>query len=689
MKSYDTPDTGKKPGKNSQMNEILRDAREAFSRCQDANDHNRIAALEDIRFAKLSEQWPSEVEAQRNREKRPCLTINKLPAFIRQVVNDSRLNKPSIKVHPVDSGADPETAEIINGLIRNIEYTSNADVAYDTAIESAVTGGFGYFRIGMDYAYDDSFDMDLTIQRISNPFSVYGDPNSTAADSSDWDEAFVVDAVPKRIFKRRYKGVKNANGSPVAVDFSAAGWNGVDDPWLGEDSVLVAEYWTRREITREIVLLDDGRIFDAKTLEEDPDLAAVNIALESGMAKIADRRVTKSHEVRQRILTGADVLEDNLWPGRYIPIVPVYGDEFDVEGKRYFRSLVYNAKDAQRMVNYWRTTSTELVALAPRVPWIGKKGTFKSDAQRWSTANTQSHAFLEFDTEMPLRQPLDSGIAAGALQEALNAADDMKSIIGLYDASLGARSNETSGRAIMARQREGDVATFHFIDNLSRAIRHAGRILIDLIPRVYDAPRIVRVLGEDGSQFPAAINQEVPMLDPQTGEPLTDETGNAITAMHDLSAGKYDLTVTAGPSFTSRREEAAMQMTEFIRAFPEAAPIIGGLLARNLDWPGAAEIADRLDAINPLNEMMGQGQPGLPPEIEMLIEQGQQFIAELEAENAALKQDRALQAQKAQTDAQIRGFEAQTRRMKAEGDLRLDAVDAGVNIVDRLSGERP
>ena len=379
--------------------------------------------------------------------------------------------------------------------------------------------------------------------------------------------------------------------------------------------------------------------------------------------------------MRQRIVTGADVLEDNLWPGRHIPIVPVYGDEFDVEGKRYFRSLVHNAKDAQRMVNYWRTTSTELVALAPRVPWIGKKGIFKSDAQRWSTANTQSHAFLEFDTEMPMRQPLDSGVAAGALQEALNASDDMKAIIGLYDASLGARSNETSGRAILARQREGDVATFHFVDNLARAIRHAGRILIDLIPKIYDAPRVVRVLGEDGSQFRAAINQEVPLFDPVTGEPEMDERGNAITAMHDLATGKYDLTVTSGPSFTTRREEAAVQMTEFIRSFPESAPIIGGLLARNLDWPGADEIADRLDAVNPLNQ---PEEPQLPPEIEMLIEQGQRVIAELEAENAALRKAH-----------DIKAFDAQTKRMKAEGDLRLDAMEAGVNVVDRLSGERP
>lgn len=647
---------------DSETDDLLREAREAFQRASDVENDNRQTALEDIRFARAGEQWPAEVIKQRQIEGRPCLTINKLPAFIRQVVNDARQNKPSIKVHPADSGADPETAEVINGLIRNIEYTSNADIAYDTATECAVTGGFGYLRIGLDYAFDDSFDMDIQIKRVSNPFSVYGDPNSTAADSSDWDTAFVVDRLSKSQFETQYKG-------KATVDWDSTAWTGLKGTdWLNDDGVLVAEWWRREEKDRAIVVTQDGMVFGKDELENDPDL---QMLLQAGVLQIHGERTTKTHKVTQRIISGADVLETNNWLGRYIPIIPVYGDEFDIEGKRYYRSMIHNAIDSQRAFNYWRTAATELVALAPKVPYIGPKGAFDTDIDRWNTANTKSHQFLEYDGQVPpQRQPLDTGAAAGSLQEALNASDDMKAIIGIYDASLGARSNETSGKAIMARQREGDVSTFHFIDNMSRAIRHTGRILIDLIPKVYTGPRIVRIIGEDGSQAPKTINKEAPATD-KKGNPLTDEQGNPLMAMHDLTSGKYDLTVSTGPSFTTRREEAAMQMTEMIRAFPQAAPIVGPELAKNLDWPGADEIAEKMEA-------MTSGQ--IPPELQKKIEEGQQQIAKLTEENQQLKMSAATDEAKIASNERLKRMEidsdAEIAIYKADTDARVAAYKA-------------
>lgn len=645
--------------------ELLSGGRKAYESCHDAEKENRITALEDIKFSRLGEQWPINIIQQREKANRPCLTINKMPAFIRQVVNDARQNKPSIKVHPVDSGADVKTADVMNGLIRNIEYTSNADVAYDTAIESSVAGGFGYWRVGMDYACDDSFEMDLSIQRISNQFSVYGDPNSTAADSSDWDVAFVVDRIPKKEFKRKYKGKKNVNDEAVTVDFDTDAYSNTE-MWFNDDGVLIAEWWKREEVEGEIVKLSNGHTYTVRQLEEDEDL---QLGLQMGMLQEVGRRPSKTYKVTQTIMTGADVLEVNEWPGRYIPIIPVYGDEIVVEGKRYFRSLIHNAKDAQRMFNYWRTTSTELVALAPRVPFIGRKGTFDSDAGRWATANTESHAYLEYDGEAPTRLPLDSGPAGGALQEALNASDDMKAVVGIYDASLGARSNETSGKAIMARQREGDVSTFHFIDNLARAIRHTGRILIDLIPKVYTGERIIRVIGEDGTQKGVTINSQEPK--PQVGpdgKPEVDDMGKAIMAIHDITAGKYDLTVTSGPSFTTRREEAAMQMTEFVRAFPAAAPIIGDLLAKNLDWPGADEIARRLEKMNPASQQ-------LPPEIQQQLQQMQEAIQQLQAENQELKADNSVDQ-----------FNADTKRMQVVGDIQTDRMKVKTDAETKVNG---
>jgi len=616
--------------------DLIREAREAFDLAADAEAENRREALDDLRFARLGEQWPEKVRREREREGRPVLTINRLPTFIRQVVNDARLNKPAIVVHPLDSGADPETAEVFNGLIRHIEQSSDAEVAYDTALDFAVTSGVGYFRINTRYSTDDGFDQDIVVERVANPFAIYGDPESTAADSADWNTAFVVDTLPRATFEARWKGAQ-------AVDWEGETYGQLSAPWLDGDRVMIAEYWRREQTTRTILALSDGQVIDEAAYGAQK---AMFDAL--GVSVVGRPRQVASHKVVQRIMTGAEVLETIDWAGRFIPIVPVYGEELIVDGRRRLRSLVRDAKDPQRMFNYWRTTSTELVALAPKAPFIGRKGAFETDSAKWATANVQSHAYIEYDgPEAPVRQPF-AGVPAGALQEALNASDDMKAIMGLYDASLGARSNETSGRAIMARQREGDVSTFHYIDNLARAIRHAGRIMLDLIPKVYATPRVVRVLGQDGAARSVGVAPGG-----QAGEQL-----RKIGRIYDLTAGKYDLTVRSGPSFTSRREEAATQMIELIRAYPAAAPVIADLLARNLDWPGADEIAKRLAALLPPQVK------GVPPEIEQAraqIAKLAQALAAARTQIEALKRDRVHEARKLEIEA----FEAETNRLKA------------------------
>jgi len=634
--------------KMAKEEDILLEAREAFAECQEAERENREAALDDLRFGRLGEQWPEAIRLQREKEGRPCLTIPRLNAFVRQVVNDARQNKPSIKVHPVDSGADRATAEIYDGLIRHIEKSSDADVAYDTATEHAVSLGWGYFRIGFDYAHDDSFDMDIAFHRVRNPFSIYGDPASTAADSSDWNVAFAVDRVRRKTFERQYKGA-------AAVNWEAE-FQGIDGPWLDEDGVLIAEWWSREEYEKKLILLTPALggepvAIDEERLAKQPELRA---AIAAGGLQPGAERMVRCWRVRRRLLTGAEVLSEEVWPGKYIPIVPVWGDEVDVEGRRVLRSLIRDAKDAQRMLNYWRSMATELVALAPKVPYIGPVGSFVTDAERWATANTVSWPYLEYDLKPgappPQRQPLDTGPAAGALHEAMVAADDIKAITGQYDASLGARSNETSGRAIIARQREGDVSTFHFIDNMLRAVRHAGRILIDLIPHVYNTPRILRILGEDGREATATIGRPAPVMGPD-GAPVRGADGQPLVRMFDLGAGRYDLTVRAGPSFTTRREEAAAQMTELMRAFPIAAPIVGPELAKNLDWPGAERIAEKLEAMAP-KPPSPAGMPGVPPQLLQEIQRGMAELQALRQENAAIKADRSLDAARIAADRQ-------------------------------------
>jgi len=614
--------------------DIISDALEQFKISQDADATNRQDALDDINFARMGEQWPDEIAEARSREGRPMLTINRMPSFARQVVNDARQNKPSITTRPATGGANVLNANLFDGLIRQIQNQSSANIAYDTGIESAVYGGFGYWRVDVDYAYNDSFDLDILILPVENPFSVYGDPIAGGADSRDWNFGFVVDDMPKDQFEKKYPDAE-------VGDFDIANPSQAD--WVGEKTVRVAEWWKRDESKKMIVKLTDGRVLDAENyIKEKPTFDAMQLT-------VAGEREARTHKVVHRIITANEVLETKEWAGCYIPIVPVYGDVVNVEGKRYFRSLIRDAKDPQRMFNFWRTAATEIVALAPRVPYIGPRGSFNTDAEKWATVNRVSHAYLEYDQQPgqppPQRQSLDGGVAAGALQEAMNASDDMKSVIGIHDASLGARSNETSGRAIMARQREGDTSTFHFIDNRDRAIEHTGRILVDLIPKIYTGDRIVTILSEDLKEANVPLGQPVQMQMPgQPGQPPQD-----ITHVFDLTAGKYSLVMKRGMSYTSKREEAAAQQIEFAKV-TGTGQLFGDVIAKNLDWPGADIIEDRIKRSLPPH-ITGQGPSPQEQQLQQALQQMQAALQQMQAE--LQKKDMEIASLKAGTQADM------------------------------------
>lgn len=609
------------------------------------DSHNRTSYRDDIRFARLGEQWPESVRKQREIEGRPCLTINKMKGIIRQVVNDARQNKPAIKFHPVGDGADEWTAKVRNGLARNIEVSSNADVAYDTAIDNAVSGNVGYFRVTTDYSGDDVFDQDIGIERIADSLAVVPDAFALDADSANWNDAFITDDYSLDAFKNKW---------PEADTSSFA--SSMAEGWLADNVVKVAEWWMRREVPATLLRLSNGAV-----MFEDAYAKAAEILEVQGIT-VVEQRPTRTMKVTQHIMNGCEILETNEWAGKYIPIIPVYGDEVVIDGKRHLMSLIYDAKDPQRMLNYWRTSSTELVALAPRAPWIGPVGAFSTDPN-WSTANTANHQYLEYDPvpeagNLPPQRQAFTGPPAGALQEAMNASDDIKSTTGLFDASLGAQSNETSGRAILARQREGDTSTFNFTDNLSRAIRHAGRVINDLIPKVYTAARIIRTLEEDGSTSEVKVNQETEML-PQERKAKA-ELMEGITRIYDLTSGKYDVTCESGPSYTTKRMEAATQMTEFMRAVPGAGQVMGDLLAANLDWPGADEIAERLKAMLPPQV---QGQNPQLAQAQQMMQQMQQNMAQMQQLLQEKDRDHQIEVMK----MQIAAHKADTDRIKAIG----------------------
>ena len=596
--------------------DILHEALERFKESDESLSDNRQEAEDDITFARLGEQWDRKVKEQRDLEGRPCLTINKLPAFVRQVVNDARQNKPGVIISPVDGEGDEATAHVIQGLVRNIERRSMAEVAYDTAIDHAVSGGFGFFRIVIDYVHPDSFSLEARIERIANPLMVHWDANSTAFDASDWDYCFVSEYLSADQFKTRYP------------DADPVDWSDDDDGnvnrWMDDDRIRLVEYWCRKEKTRAILGLSNGKtirqdvmIQTARDMMEeaglevdvtDEDLQAFYLD-QMGLTVIKERQA-RYHEVMRYILNGKEVLESDPWPGSMIPICPVWGEEVVIGGKRHLRSMIRDAKDPQAMFNFWRSASTELVALAPRAPWVGPEG-FVPEGQEdvWATANTRSHAFLQYNPDAgpaPQRQPF-AGVPAGALQEALNSSDDMKSIVGIYDASLGARSNETSGRAILARQRESDVSNFHFLDNLAHAIAYAGRVLVEILPAVYGPSEAVRILGEDGKEDVIRLTQE-------HGEIVDGEQ-----RLYNLSTGVYDVSVTSGTSYQTKREETREYLMELMRQVPGAAQVIGDIVIKQFDFDGADEVAERLKMLlppqvqQPQQPIAPQGNPGGQP----------------------------------------------------------------------------
>jgi hypothetical protein len=628
--------------------DIVKEALDAFQAAQSAESDNRKRALEDIRFARIpGNHWPEEVRKQREIEMRPCLEIDILGPVLRQIVNDARMNRPATTIIPVDSKADIDTAEVLTGMVRSIESSSNADIAYDTSIEAAASGGFGYWRVNVDYAniaMDEdgvtemgasAFDKSVFIRTVANPFSIYGDPDSTELDGSDWMVAHVVETMGRARFRDKYPGAKE-------TDFDGVLWGGVEAPWRDEKSIQVAEYWKREKVVKKAIAIQTQD--DVLIVMEDEYLREKALFDQLGGEVIGERPIM-THKVTQHIVNGVEELSKTDWLGSYIPIVPVYGEEVNEEGRRHFFSAVNRAKDSQRNFDYWRSAATEMVALAPRVPFVGPKGAFETDHAKWSTANSSSHAFLEYDGPIAPARQQGPTVPTGMMQEALSAADDVKRITGIHEASLGMASNETSGKAIMARQREGDVSTFHFIDNLTRAIRHSGRIIVDLIPKVYSTPRIVRILGEDGTTEERQLNQAY-------------EDAQGKQRIHDVRTGRYDVAVKAGPSFTSRREEAATQMMELVRVFPDAAPIIGDLLAKNLDWPGADEIAKRLERMLPDGVKDEQGE--IPPEVQQQMQQMAEALQVLQQRLAEAEGEKDLKTR----EMQVKEYEAVTARLQ-------------------------
>jgi hypothetical protein len=545
--------------------DILKIARDRFQLASDAETEIRKLALEDHEFS-AGKQWPDDVIRAREMDRRPCLTINRIPQFIRQITNDQRQNRPAIKVSPVDDQGDVATAKDLQGMIRHIEYASDADTAYDTAFKHAVTGSFGYFRVVTEYCDPMSFEQEIRIKRIRNPFSVFLDPSYQQPDGSDANWGFLFEDITKDDYKAQFPGSEMAS----MEDWTALGHDQAD--WATKDTVRVAEYFYKdfREVTLvQIANLETGekQVIEKSDLPHDYPKEA-----------ILGERKTLIPTVKWLKINAVEVLEQTDWPGKWIPIIPCLGDELDINGTRILEGVVRHAKDSQRMYNYWASSETETIALAPRAPWIGVEGQFEGFEEQWATANSRNHAFLQYKAKSiggqpigpPTRNVFEPPVQA-ITQARMQASEDLKATTGIYDAALGAKSNENSGIAIQRRNIQAQTSNFHFIDNLTKSLRHCGRILVDLIPKIYDTARAVRILGEDGQE-------EIIQLQRCLIE-------KAKPAYVDLGVGKYDVTVNTGPSFETKRQEAVQSMLDLTRSIRRVAQVAGDLMVRKT-WIG-------------------------------------------------------------------------------------------------------
>ena len=616
--------------------DILEEAKTRFKQCVDDNEEERKKQLDDLIFCDL-EQWPDEIRAAREGDingARPCLTIDKINQYVTQVSNDMRKNKPAIKARPVDDGADVKTAEIFQGVIRRIEDISSADIAYLTAGESAVKIGEGYFRFVTDYEDENSFNQEILIKPIQDTFSVYLGPH-VMPDGSDAEYGFIMEDMPKERFKREFPKAKSDK-----EDFTK-GMGAADFKyWTNGETIRVCEYFYFDFIKKDLVQLEDGSAMLKERYDEFVAQLAAEDALTIPPAIVATRKTTIK-ATKWCKLTGLEVLEKNDWAGKYIPIVKVEGRASTVKGKRRLKGLVRSAKDSLRAYNYWMSTLTEKMALAPKVPFIGAEGQFEGHEAKWAKANTTNYAYLEYKpTEIsgvvvpPPQRQSAAPIESAMIQQLSVIEHDIQTSLGMFKASVGQSDPQQSGRALMALQSQTDTGTFHFPDNVAISIRHGGRILIDLIPKIYDTPRIVRIMGEDGETGSAQIDPN----QPQAVTKVDDGTGNVQT-IYNLGVGKYDVTATVGPSYATKRMEQSEMMLQIMQAQPELMGTIGDLLFKSFDWPMADKIAKRLQkALPPQLQEPEEGQEEIPPQVQAAMQQIEQQNQLLDQKAQALSQ---------------------------------------------------
>jgi len=678
--------------------EVLREARKQFEKCVTWESVARQNARIDRRFANgdAYNNWQWDQAVRTARGDRPCLTHNKVRQHNLQIINDARQNKQSIKITPVGGNASYEAAQVFEGIVRRIEYQSKAIDAYSTATYHQVETGIGYCMVDTDYVEGGEFnEQEIYIRRVSDPETIYMDPDCRLYDKSDARFVFVFEDIPKDQWEQEHGEL--AAPPAAALDMPR------NNDWVTKDHVRVATYWRRNEEEDTLHLLADGRTVRESDLDD--------VQMEMHRPLITRSRQTRESGVEWFRIEGDKITDRGEWAGKYIPVVPWIGEETVIDGildrKGHTRSQI----DAQRIYNYWASAAVEQVALQSKVPYVGVVQAFEGFENYWNTANVKNFAYLPYNGKdddgnaipPPQRAPPPE-MAQAYVQGMQIARQDLLDVTGQYQAELGMPSNERSGVAIQQRQRQGDNATYHYIDNQSKAIRQIGRILIDLIPKIYDTTRVIKILAEDGTDqevistpnAPAA-HQRVRMT-PQGPVPIGPDTADMDRQAENMpdpriifnpNVGRYDVEADVGPSFGTQRQEAANAFTRILEQNPAAFAVVGDFWAKYQDFPGADELAERLKRGLP-----PQYRPGPDPQLQQVVQAGQQMqqqaqqllrqadaeIARLKADNVRLKE----QALEKHGELVVDEYKAETERLKAVGSIDPAALQV---IVRRMVAE--
>ena len=625
---------------------------EDFDLAFTAESRNRIDMVDDLRFAAL-DQWPRDIQIER--KDRPMLTLDHIGQSVRKIMGNIRQNMPSIKVDPVDDGADKETADVLEDLTRQIEQSSNARHAYINAAKFQVKMGYGVWRVNTVNNTDDIFEQDIVILPVKNPFTYYFDPDAIMPQKQDGRFMIISESLSTKQFDAQFPDADR----PASIPNQGVGET--QTRWYDADTVRICEYFIKRKKKKNITQLSNGTVVNTDEITEE-DIALYQ---EQGITPVKDRDV-EVDVIDWYKLTAFKILEHQEWPSKFFPGIPVYGEEDNIEGETMLRGIVRAAKDPQRMYNYWNSAAAETIALQPKAPFLVTAEQVKNYKQFWDRANTDNLPYLPYepDGQAPPPQRLaPPAMQAGLLQQAAVSANDIQQATGVFEAAQQPTSENRSGRAVIALQQEADLGQSLFMDNLAAAIEHTGRVVLDLIPKYYDTNRVIRLRGEDSGTRFVEVNK--PILTP-----------DGLKIQNDLTRGKYDVRVGVGPSFKTRRIEAASSMVELGRVFPQIMQVAGDLVAKNMDWPGADELADRLKKLLP---------PGIAEDEDLTPEQ-QQALQQQQQQQQQLQQ-KAIELEMAEKQVTIENKQAdtavkQSTAVKNFGEIEQNDVENAIQTAE-------